>query len=191
MGEINDIIIEQINLKKKEGYKFLYDNYYSSLCNFSSNFLNQKTAAEDVVQDVIMNLWRGDANFNSEKALTAYLYNCVKNASLNAIRNNTKWSGIDISNQNELANFRIDDKSIQQVIIEEEYYRQIYVAIDKLSPERKKVIMLSMEGLTNREIAEKAGVSVNTVKTLKLKAYRFLRTELELPAFLLLLQLLN
>ena len=191
MEKIKNIVIEQINLKKKEGYKFLYDTYYSSLCNFSSNFLNQKATAEDVVQDVIMNLWRGDANFNSEKALTAYLYNSVKNASLNAIRNNTKWSGIDISNINESGSLRIKDKTIQQIIIEEEYYRQIYVAISKLSPERKKVIMLSMKGLTNQKIADKSGVSVNTIKTLKLKAYRFLRTELELPALLLLLQLLN
>lgn len=191
MGKSEDIAIEQINLKELEGYKYLYDNYYSSLCNFASKFFKQKTDAEDVVQDVILNLWKSNSNFNSIKALTAYLYNSVKNASLNAIRNDAKWADIDISNHSDVKNLRINEKSVQQVIIEEEYYRQIYVAINKLSPERKNVILLSMDGLTNKEIAEKAGISVNTVKTLKLKAYRFLRNELELPVLLLLLQILN
>ena len=191
MGKSEDIAIKKINLKKLEGYKYLYDNYYPSLCNFSSRFFKQKSDAEDVVQDVILNLWKSSSNFNSIKALTAYLYNSVKNASLNAIRNDAKWADIDISNHNDLKNLRINEKSVLQVIIEEEYYRQIYVAINKLSPERKNVILLSMDGLTNKEIAEKAGISVNTVKTLKLKAYRFLRTELEFPILLLLLQILN
>ena len=110
---------------------------------------------------------------------------------MNAIRNDAKWADIDISNHSDVKNLRINEKSVQQVIIEEEYYRQIYVAINKLSPERKNVILLSMDGLINKEIAEKAGISVNTVKTLKLKAYRFLRNELELPVLLLLLQILN
>ncbi|PCH68358.1 MAG: hypothetical protein COC06_09665 [Bacteroidales bacterium] len=187
MTKPEEMIIQQINQKKFEGYEYIYDNYYSSLCSFSSRFFKSKSDAEDVVQDVILRLWKSNSNFNSTKALTSYLFFSVKNASLNAIRNDSKWSNIDINHYD----IKIDDKSIDQVLIEEEYYRQIHLAINKLGPERKRVILLSMEGLSNKEIAEKTGVSVNTVKTLKLKAYRFLREELELPALLFLLHLIN
>lgn len=72
-------------------------------------------------------------------------------------------------------NLKVADMSILDVMIEEEYYRQIHIAVNNLSPKRRKVILLSMEGLSNKKIAEKIGVSVNTVKTLKFKAYRCLR----------------
>ena len=186
-----EIIIKQINLNKIEGYKYLYDNYYSSLCNFSSRFFKQKANSEDVVQDVFLKLWKSNASFNSIKALTSYLYLSVKNTSLNAIRNDSKLSDIDISTNSDVRSMRIEDKSIEQILIEEEYYRQIYNAIGKLSAARKNVILLSMEGLANKEVAEKAGISINTVKTLKLKSYRFLRTELEFSVFLLLFHIIN
>ncbi len=171
-------IITSINQKKLDGYKYIYDNYYNSLCSFSTRFTIQKKYAEDIVQDVILRLWKNDSKFNTFEALKAYLYTAVKNSSLNALRNKSNKSKIEISEQ-EFQSLGMEDKSILAVIIEEEYYRQIHLAIDKLTTERKKVILYSMEGLSNKEIAKKTGVSVNTIKTLKLKAYRFLREELK------------
>lgn len=181
--ENSEKIIELINKKQSKGYKFLYDHYYASLGSFASHFFKQKANAEDIVQDVFLKLWKSDTSFNSMKALTSYLYTSVKNASLNAIRDNSKLSDIDLSENDNIKNLKINDKTIEQVLIEEEYYRKIYIAIEKLSPKRKKIILLSMEGLTNKEIAKKLNVSVNTVKTLKLKAYKILREELEWAVF--------
>jgi RNA polymerase sigma-70 factor (ECF subfamily) len=77
------------------------------------------------------------------------------------------------------------ESAIERMIIEEEYVRQIHLAINKLSDERRKIILLSMEGHGNKKIAQSLGISVNTLKTLKRKAYRFLREELkQLKAFL-------
>lgn len=59
-------------------------------------------------------------------------------------------------------------------IIEEEVHREIIAAIDKLPPERRRVVELSMVGYSQEEIAEKLNISVNTVKTQKRKAYAFL-----------------
>ena len=138
-----------------------------------------------------MRLWKGDSTFDSIKALASFLYLSVKNASLNATRNRAKWSGNDVFDDEDFINLKIEEKTIEQLLIEEEFYRQIYVAINKLSRERKEVILLSMEGYTNKEIADKTGVSVNTVKTLKLKAYRLLRDTLEPSALAFLLSLIN
>lgn len=103
---------------------------------------------------------------------------------------NPKMSDIDFSSDS-VNHLKVVDKSMLDIMIEEEYYRQIHVAVSKLSPERRKVIIYSMEGLTNKKIAEKIGVSINTVKTLKNKAYRLLRKELELPFLLFLLYLME
>ncbi|HBL77090.1 MAG: hypothetical protein A2W90_19035 [Bacteroidetes bacterium GWF2_42_66] len=191
MDNLNSHIIDQINSKKTEGYKYLYDNFYASLCNFSANFFEYKEDAEDIVQDVFIRIWKSNSTFESLKALTSFLYLSVKNGSLNATRNRPKWSGNDVFDDEDFLNLKLDEKTIEQLLIEEEFYRQIYVTINKLSQERKEVILLSMGGYTNKEIADKTGVSVNTVKTLKLKAYRLLRDTLEPSALAFLLSLMN
>lgn len=181
MDSIQHTVLNQINSKKIEGYRYLYNNYYASLCSFSSGFLRHREDAEDIVQDVFMRLWNGEATFHSFKALTSFLYLCVRNASLNA-RRDQKNVHIEDEDYN---NFEFKEKTIVQRMIEEEFYRQIYIEINKLSPERRNIIMLSLEGFTNKEIADKTRVSVNTVKTLKLKTYRLLRDNLkQLVAFL-------
>ncbi len=182
-------IITSINQKELDGYKYIYDNYYTSLCNFSTRFSIQNTDAEDIVQDVILRLWKTGSKFNSFKALKAFLYTSVKNSSINALRKKSRKPEIEISEQ-AFQRLKIEVKSIEAVIIEEEFYRQIHLAIEKLTPERKKVILCSMEGLSNKEIAKKTDVSVNTIKTLKIKAYRLLREELKPAVFLFLIFLL-
>ena len=48
----------------------------------------------------------------------------------------------------------------------------IYKAIDELAPQSKKVILLSPQELSNGEIAEQLGISINSVRTLKQNAYK-------------------
>lgn len=178
MNIFENQIISQINAKHRDGYKFLYENFYASLCNFSAHFLVKKEEAEDIVQDVFMKLWQSDATFDSITALTSFLYLSVKNTSLNAIRNRAKWSELDPLDKIDADNLK-EGQTIEQLLIQEEFYREIYNAINKLSPKRREIIMLSMEGYSIIEIANRTGVSVNTVKTLKLKAYRLLRDTIE------------
>lgn len=175
-------IIELINLKKLEGYKYLYNNFYPSLCRFSFRITKNKSESEDIVQDFFLRLWRSNIKIYSKKALTSYLYLSIKNASLNSVRNKSKLTKLGNSQINLFDNLSSNVPSIQQIMIEEEVYRQIHVAINKLSPERQNVILLSMQGLSNLEIANNIGISINTVKTLKLKSYKILRKDLK-PAF--------
>lgn len=51
--------------------------------------------------------------------------------------------------------------------VREELLWQLYLYIDELPSEQRKVIRLSIDGLSVNEIAEKLGISVNTVKTHK------------------------
>jgi RNA polymerase sigma-70 factor (ECF subfamily) len=63
-------------------------------------------------------------------------------------------------------------------VVEEETHRMIHQAIQELSPKCKEIILLGLEGLKNKEIARELNLSVNTVKTHKLLAYRQLRIKL-------------
>ena len=74
-------------------------------------------------------------------------------------------------------------------VIQEEASRMVYEEILKLSEVGRQVMVLALEGYSNDEIAEKLGISVNTVRTHKARAYQYLRGRLnELRILLLLLQ---
>ena len=58
-------------------------------------------------------------------------------------------------------------------------FLQLYMYIEQLPPEQKKVILMSIEGYSWDEIAEKLGISVNTVKTHKSRGFKSLRSKLQ------------
>lgn len=181
MNVTDDHVLELVNLKKKDGYKYLYDSFFPSLCRFSYRITKNISESEDLIQELFVRMWKSDVKFYSKRSLVAYLYLSAKNASLNALRNN-KFGNKPENPELKQLNVASGDPSIQQIMVEEEVHRQVYMAIKALSPERRNIILMSMEGLTNSEIAKVIGVSINTVKTLKLKSYRTLRDSLR-PAF--------
>ena len=58
-------------------------------------------------------------------------------------------------------------------------FLQLYMYIEQLPSEQKKVILMSIEGYSWDEIAEKLGISVNTVKTHKSRGFKSLRSKLQ------------
>ena len=63
--------------------------------------------------------------------------------------------------------------------VQEELIRQIYVYIEDLPEERKKIILLSLKGHSGKEIAEILGISIHTVKTQKNRTFKYLREKLK------------
>jgi RNA polymerase sigma-70 factor (ECF subfamily) len=96
----------------------------------------------------------------------------VKNRCLNYLRD---------SERRKILNFEQLDSEIffRDNLIEEETYQIIYEAIKTLPSQGQKVIEFSLDGLKIQEIAEKLNISINTVKTIKSRAYKALREELK------------
>ena len=57
-----------------------------------------------------------------------------------------------------------DSTDNEQLLIEEEYYRQIFTVLNSLSDQRRVIVEMTMKGMRNEEIAQSLHVSVNTVK---------------------------
>ena len=71
-----------------------------------------------------------------------------------------------------------DDEVILELAVEEDVVNKFYEAIDKLSEQQRQVLFMSMEGAKVKDIAERLGISENSVKTQKKRAYAFVRNEL-------------
>lgn len=169
-------ILEVVNKKDRILYKRLYDTYYAGLCRYAFRLLCGAASEEDVVQDVFVRFWETDTSFKDVRAVTSYLYRAVYNACLNLLRDRKELSGAAILPDRLPADFDTTDN--ERLLIEDEYFRQIYLAIDTLSLHRRQVILKTLEGKRVEKIAEEMNVSVNTIKTLKRKAYNDLRKKL-------------
>ncbi|MDR0892312.1 MAG: RNA polymerase sigma-70 factor [Mediterranea sp.] len=152
-------------------FKLLFDDYYPVLCVFSSRFINDREMCKDIAQETLLSYWERRADFDSLSQVKGFLYTVVRNKCLNILRREP------ISVHDYYTNSIDDD--FESVIIEQETYTIVRQAVNNLPMQMRRVIFYAMEGMKNKEIAEKLGVSEGTVHTLKKIAYRKLRNSLQ------------
>jgi RNA polymerase sigma-70 factor (ECF subfamily) len=97
----------------------------------------------------------------------------IKNACLSQIRKEKKLQASSIED-----GLSIPEQEFLNEVLRDETYRLLRDAIQNLSPKSGQIVELTLKGYTNIDIAEELGVSVNTVKTHKQRAYKALREEL-------------
>lgn len=173
-------MVDKKQKKNIAGFKQLYDDFFQSLCLFANNYLHNENVSKDIVQDAFLYCWTKQIDIGTPVAVKSYLYKYVRNRSLNYLRDE------HLVNESEFNLMRQEDY-FRDSIIEEETYRIIYDAIKVLPPQGKYVIELTLDGFKNHEIADKMGISINTVKTTKRRAFCSLRSELKVNVFALLL----
>ena len=144
----------------------LHDMFYPALCNFAISLLGDAPAAEDVVTEMFVILWRKHKDFGTVQNVKAFLYISTRNACLNHLkrlqRDSAMKSGFSNYLSTEHEEFALNE------MIRAEVLQQVYEAIEALPSQCKKVFKLCyVEGLSNSEVAERFSISVNTVKDRK------------------------
>lgn len=164
LAKNSDLAIEQI-----------FQKYYEYLCNIIYRYLRDGALAEDIAQDVFMELWRKHSSIRIQTSLKAYLKRAAVNKTLNFIRDNK----ISFDGEDELPGLQGNMVSATAQMEAEEMQLLINQAIDEL-PERCRMIFLlsRFEDMTYKEIAQKLNISVKTVENQISKALKVLRDTL-------------
>lgn len=165
-------ILEAVNEKQEELWQEVFAYYYAALCSYAGRLVQEPVIAEDLVQDILLYVWNGERKFVRLEELTNYLYRATYNRSMMWLRSEKCKSKHLVRLQEES---RPESEEMFIETVREELLRQLYLYIDELPTEQRKVIRLSIEGLSVNEIAEHLGVSVNTVKTHKKRSFKQLR----------------
>ncbi|MBD0824234.1 MULTISPECIES: RNA polymerase sigma factor [Aestuariibaculum] len=159
-----------IQYNSKE-FKAIFERLFPSMYILASRILKSEEKGKDIAQEAFVKLWQKDTeDFTSEKALQAYLYVLVKNACISQLRKEKK-----ISNTSLDEGLTIAQKSFLNEILREETYKLLHNAIKELSPQAERVVMLTLEGYRNQDIATELEITINSVKTVKKRAYNRLR----------------
>jgi RNA polymerase sigma-70 factor, ECF subfamily len=153
----------------------LYRRYSGELFGFACNALGDRDLAEEVVQDVFARAWRHAGDYDPNRAsVRTWLYSIARNRVVDARRRAAvrpgMAGGMEPESPAEL------DRTLEQAVLR----WQVAAALARLSPEHREVIRLAhYGGLTLREIAERKGIPLGTVKSRTSYALRSLRLILD------------
>lgn len=148
-----------------EGYKSLFDALYPSLCLFASKYLGDMDTSKDIVQEVFIKIWEKNPKFKSHNAIKGYFYNAVKNRCLDHLKSkHVKKFGHAIPKH--IEEVQTEDYFLSQMTAIE-VYNQLQKAIDSLPEKMGKVIQLTLNNYTTKDIAEELSVTPSTVRSQK------------------------
>lgn len=170
----DQIILREINLKNTLVFRRVFDEYHQMLLRFSEKITFDGLASEDIVQAVFINLWEKADQVCIEKSLKAFLIQSVRNRSLNYLRDMKVYDKHRILYIESAC--EIDDPELMEEV---ELDYQVHCAINLLPEAMANIVRLRyVDGLKNKEIAKKLGITENTVKTHLVRARDRLRSNL-------------
>lgn len=140
----------------------LYATYKNRLIYFAMRFLKSREYAEDVFQDAFTVVWQSRRFINPDASFSSYLYTIMRNRILNQLRNAANEEKLKESILSQALDYTEDTKC--EVMLND-LKSLISHALQQLTPRQREIFEMSREAqLSHKEIADKLGISVNTVQ---------------------------
>lgn len=158
---------------EEKNFEKLFREHYALLCNYAYSIVCDEQVVEDIVQNFFIVVWEKKHLSVTEEHFLPYAYRAIKNSCINYYQSQITREHF----------FEKLAEEWQALSIEEEefiYKKEVRHALDKLPEKCRRVFLLKcVSGLRYKEIAEVAGISVNTVKFHLGEAFRIMRNELK------------
>ena len=173
-GEIG--VIEKVFAAIKSGdqraFEQMFRMFYIPLCDYAVMILGEQAEAEDVVQDLFMHIWKSRAKMEVQESVKSYLFTSVRFRALNVLKHKIVERKHGALLTEFIENLQCSDYSEEEV----QRIEQIKEVLQTLPSQCRVVFTMScLDGKKYKEIAEELGISVNTVQSHIMKAYRDIR----------------
>lgn len=158
--------------RNDKAFAYLYDNYSGALYGIVNSIVTDKEIANDVLQNVFVNIWRKIESYDASKGrLFTWMLNIARNASIDELRS----KGYRDSQKNQSLSENVDVAGVATVpVIDDVGLKKV---LTKLKGELRVLIDLSyFQGFTHEEISKILDIPLGTVKTRIRSALIQLRT---------------
>jgi RNA polymerase sigma-70 factor (ECF subfamily) len=169
--------LARIRANDHAAFKALYDRYADSMFAFAYSSLKSRDEAQDVVQDVFLNIWKNRARWELATSMRAYLMRAV----FNQVATRRRHLRVELTAQPIIEaeadwTYRSNtDDDLNERALADALAR----AIDTLSPRAQQAYRLLREQhLTYAEAAHVMGITPHTLEQHLMKALRVLRQQL-------------
>ena len=169
-------LILRLIVGDEDAFCELYATYKNRLIYFAMRFLKSREYAEDVFQDVFTVVWQSRRFINPDASFSSYLYTIMRNRILNQLRNAANEEKLKESILSQALDYTEDTK--REVMLND-LKSLISHALQQLTPRQREIFEMSREAqLSHKEIADKLGISVNTVQEHISTSLKLIRTYL-------------
>ncbi|MBE3094035.1 MAG: RNA polymerase sigma-70 factor [Actinobacteria bacterium] len=163
----NQQLINGIQKGDLAAFEELYRQYYIFLCLIAEHIVRNHSDAEEIVSDVFVRLWNIREKIDITTSIKGYLIKAVHNTSLNYLeRFRLIHKLTDSLNNSDYEFLAWDSDYPLGQLYEKEIMNILEQGISELPDGCRKIFILSRnEDMKYSDIADKLGISVNTVKT--------------------------
>ena len=159
-GEADGTLLDRVRRGDEAAMAVLFDRYSKIVYSVSLRVLREPASAEDVLQEIFMQVWRNPGSFLETKgSLGGWLAVVARNRAIDALRRRKPTDQVE-----EVAlasSFNLAEEAERNNMME-----RARAAIVLLPTEQRKTLeMAFFDGLTHTEIAEMTGDPLGTVKT--------------------------
>lgn len=177
--ELQSWIAQIASSGDQQAFKRLFLHFYDYLFYFSNSFVKSREAAEEIVQDVFVSLWKKRETLSEIDNLRVYLYVSVRNLSVNYLRRSGFHYDHDL-NQLDVSCMAAPSTP-EELMVATEVSQRITRSVAELPPRCRLVYKLVKEdGLRYKEVAEILHISPRTVENQIATALRKIATDIHI-----------
>lgn len=148
-------------MEKQEFIKIIGDHkriLYKIIYSYCQDAEDRK----DLEQEIIIQLWKSIANYDSEYRLSTWIYKVALNVAVSHYRKDLKHKTNNIPLDEAI--FKVAQDDLDEELLDSRT-QQLYKFIDQFNPFNKAIIILYLEGKGYKEIGEILGLSETNVGT--------------------------
>ncbi|WP_245683116.1 RNA polymerase sigma-70 factor [Flavobacterium glycines] len=170
-------MVTELMVGNEKAFSALFTIYCNDVYAYSLSMLKNEVFAEEIVQDVFLNIWLHRDRLNPDLSFKSYVFTITRNLTFNLISK--------VANSHKLKEevFYTSQKSyspIEDIIAEADYDAIKNKAIEQLPPKRRIIFEMSRNReMSYEEISKELNISVSTVKGQMSKALADIRDFLE------------
>ncbi len=140
----------------------LYDRYAGVVYSVANRILRDTGAAEEILQDIFYQLWRGASTFDFARGtVPGWLLVTARNRGIDRLRRRSHDPGYPLPEHLIVSHLNLEDAAFRN-----ELMTKVRAALAELpEPQRQAMELAYFEGLTHTEIAARTGDALGTVKT--------------------------
>lgn len=168
-------ILARIRAGDEQAFDALFREYYASLVGFTESLLRSRAVAEEIVQDVMLEVWRRRETLEIDLTWRSYLFRAARNRALNDLRHHRVAQRAEPYVRGPESEPASSPAELEASELDREFQR---VMASLPEPVRDVFYMSRRDGLKYGEIAAALGISVKTVEARMGRALKELREQL-------------
>lgn len=179
------LLIEELKAGKESAYQYLLDTFQEKVLNTCLGFIPNQHDAEDLAQEIFVNIFRNINGFKGNSKLSTWIYQVSVRECLQQIRYRKRQKRVAffqslIGLDEKVERINVGHFDHPGVLLEnKERAKVLFEHIEKLSENQRIAFTLHrIEGLSYKEVSEVMEVSVSSVESLLFRAKKNLKNRL-------------